>query len=116
MHVPVTPTGDGAADARAVLEALLDGRATCVFDAVAPAAAVALAPAGDGTLRLTAAEGALDPAEARLVRGAEVLRTAEPAPGGVRFRCPGGCGPGTYRAEATRGGRPWIFTNPVIIE
>jgi len=41
---------------------------------------------------------------------------AEAAPGGVRFRCPGGCGPGTYRAEATRGGRPWLFTNPVVIE
>ncbi len=116
MHVPVTPSGDGAADGRAVLQALIDGRATCVFDGVAPAAGVALAPAGDGTLLFTSAGAPLDAAEARLVRDGAGAGTAEPAPGGVRFRCPGGCGPGTYRAEARRDGRPWIFTNPVVIE
>jgi hypothetical protein len=116
MHVPVTPSGDGAADGRAVLQALLDGRAACVFDAVAPAWAVSLTPAGDGTLLLAAGGGPLDPAEARLVRDGAVVGAAEAAPGVARFRCPGGCGPGTYRAEARLGGRPWIFTNPVIIE
>jgi len=122
MHVPVAPSGDGAADGKAVLDALLDGRAACVFDGVAPAAQVALAPAGDGTLRLsiaTPAGEAVDPAEARLVQpggGAAQPARAEAAPGGLRFSCPGGCGPGTYRAEVTRGGRPWIFTNPVVVE
>jgi hypothetical protein len=116
MHVPVRPTGDAAADGQAVLQALLDGRAACVFDAVAPASAVTLAPAGDGTLLLTAGGASLDAAEARLVRHGAVAGVPEAAPGGVRFRCPGGCGPGTYRAEARRGGRPWIFTNPVVIE
>jgi hypothetical protein len=122
MHVPVTPSGDGAADGRAVLDALLDGRAACVFDGVAPAAQVSLAPAGDGSLLLslsTAPGDPPDPGEARLVQpggGAAPGAPAEAAPGGLRFRCPGGCGPGTYRAEVTRGGRPWIFTNPVVVE
>jgi len=122
MHVPVAQSGDGAADGRAVLEALLDGRAACVFDGVAPAARVALAPAGDGTLLLSISSAPADPpdpAEARLVQpggGASQGARAEAAPGGLRFRCPGGCGPGTYRAEVTRGGRPWIFTNPVVVE
>lgn len=116
MHVPVTPTGDGAADGRAVLAALLDGRAACVFDSTAPAAGVTLAPAADRTLLLAAGGAPIDPAEARLVRDGTPLGAAEAAAGGVRFRCPGGCGPGTYRAEAWKGGRPWIFTNPVIIE
>ncbi len=118
MHVPVAASGDGARDARAVLDALLDGRAACVFDGVAPAARVVLGPAPDGTMLLTL-DGEVDPAEARLVRpGAGGAReaTAEAAPGGVRFRCPGGCGPGLYRAEVRRGGRPWIFTNPVVVE
>lgn len=116
MHVPVSPVGDGAADGRAVLAALLDGRATCVFDGVAPASGVRLSPDGDGTLRLTAAGAPLQAGEARLLRDGAPAGVAEPAPGGVRFRCPGGCGPGTYRAEATHQGRPWIFTNPVVIE
>jgi hypothetical protein len=122
MHVPVVPSGDGAADGRAVLDALLDGRAACVFDGVAPAARIALAPAGDGTLLLSVSSAtgeAADPAEARLARpgaGGAADATAEAAPGGLRFRCPGGCGPGTYRAEVRLGGRPWILTNPVVVE
>lgn len=116
MRVPVTPSGDGGADAAAVLAALLDGRASCVVDAEAPASRVALRSAGDGTLLLTAEGAAIDPAEARLVSGGAPAGVAEAAPGGVRFRCPGGCGPATYRAEAWRAGRPWIFTNPAVIE
>lgn len=116
MHVPVTPSGDGRADGQAVLAALLDGRAACVFDAVAPAAQISLGPAGDGSLLLGVTGARLDPAEVRLVRDGAPVGTAEAAPGGARLRCPGGCGPGTYRAEVRRGGRPWIFTNPVVIE
>jgi hypothetical protein len=116
MHVPVTPSGDGAKDGAAVLAALLDGRAACVFDGVAPAAGVRLAEEGDGTLLLTASGAPLEPAGARLVRDGAAVGAAEAAPGGVRFRCPGGCGPGTYRAEAALGGRPWILTNPVLVE
>lgn len=116
MHVPVTPTGDGFADGQAVLRALLDGRAACVLDAVAPASGVALAPAGDGTLLLSVQGPAPAPGEARLLRDGAPVGAAEAAPGGVRFRCQGGCGPGTYRAEVRRDGRPWIFTNPAVIE
>jgi hypothetical protein len=117
MHVPVLSTGDGAADGQAVLAALLDGRAACVFDGVAPASGVALAPAGDGTLRLSAQEGGpLDPTQARLLRDGAPIGQAEPDLGAVRFRCGGGCPPGVYRAEVQRDHRPWIFTNPVVIE
>jgi hypothetical protein len=114
MHVPVRPSGDAAVDGQAVVAALLDGRATCVFDGVAPAAKVRLAADGQA-LRLTA-EAALDGAEGRLWRGGAVVATGRGEGGAVRFECPGGCGPGTYRAVVTRGGRPWLFTNPLVIE
>jgi hypothetical protein len=114
MHVPVTPTGDAAADGKAVLAALLDGRATCVFDGVAPAARVRLSPDGDA-LRLTA-DASFDGAEAVLWRGGVVVASGRGQGSSVRFDCAGGCGAGTYRAVATRGGRPWLFTNPVVIE
>jgi hypothetical protein len=114
MHVPVRPTGDAATDGKAVLAALLDGRAACVFDGVAPAANVRLA-AVEGAIRLTA-DGSFDGAEARLWRDGAVVATGRGEAGAVRFDCAGGCGPGIYRAVATRGDRPWIFTNPVVIE
>jgi hypothetical protein len=114
MHVPVRPSGDAAADGRAVLAALLDGRASCVFDGVAPASGVRLA--GDGVaLRLTA-DAALEGAEARLWRAGAPVASGRGEGGSIRFQCEGGCGPGTYRAVVTRGGRPWLFTNPVVIE
>jgi hypothetical protein len=115
MHVPVRASGNAAADARAVLAALLDGRATCVFDGVAPASGVRLAQAPGGGLRLTG-DGAFEGAEALLWRGGAVVGSARGEAGGFGFDCPGGCGPGIYRAVATRGGRPWLFTNPVVIE
>lgn len=114
MHVPVRPSGDASADGKAVLAALLDGRATCVFDGVAPAANVQLSAAG-GAMRLSAA-ASLEGAEARLWRDGAVVATGRGEGGAIRFDCAGGCGPGIYRAVATRGGRPWIFTNPVVIE
>jgi hypothetical protein len=114
MHVPVTPTGDAAADGKAVLAALLDGRAACVFDGVAPAATVRLAAVGP-TLLLTAA-GPLASGEARLWRDGAVVATGRVEGGAIRFDCAGGCGPGTYRAVVTLGGRPWIFTNPAVFE
>ena len=44
------------------------------------------------------------------------MSTGRAEAGALRFDCAGGCGPGTYRAVVTRGGRPWLFTNPVVIE
>jgi predicted metal-dependent phosphoesterase TrpH len=114
MHVPVRPTGEAAADGASVLAALLDGRASCVFDGVAPAANVRLTGAG-GAVRLSI-DGSLDGAEALLWRGGAVVASGRGAGGGLHFDCLGGCGPGTYRAVVTRAGRPWIFTNPVVIE
>jgi hypothetical protein len=114
MHVPVTPSGDAAADARAVLAALLDGRASCVFDGVAPASGLRLTADGPA-LRLTAA-ASLDGAEGRLWRAGAQVATARGQGSALRFECDGGCGPGTYRAVVTRDGRPWLFTNPVVIE
>jgi hypothetical protein len=114
MHVPVRPTGDAAADGRSVLAALLDGRAACIFDGVAPAAQVRLAAAA-GTVRLSAA-ASLEGADSRLWRDGSEVATGRDEAGGIRFDCPDGCGPGIYRAVVTRGGRPWIFTNPLVIE
>ncbi len=115
MHVPVTPSGDAAADGRAVLAALMDGRAACVFDGVAPAGRVRLAATLGGRLRLDA-EASLDGAEAVLWRGGAVVATAHAQQGALAFDCAGGCGPGIYRAVVRRGGRPWIFTNPAVVE
>ena len=53
---------------------------------------------------------------ARLLRDGEPQGAGEQAGAGVRFRCPGDCGAGTYRAEVTLGGRPWILTNPLLVQ
>jgi hypothetical protein len=139
MRVPVAATGDAERDARAVTAALTDGSASCVMDAVAPAARVRLAPAaappgvapaGLGAARPAALDLTLEApritgAEVRLLRDGElVFRTrGDPVRGGaVRARLPcvdgavAACPPGDYRAEVRRDGRPWIFTNPVSIE
>ena len=122
MHVPVVPTGDGVTDARDVSAALLDGRASCVFDGVSPAAGIRLARAADGhglELRVSAP----DLGRARFVLlqdGLPVAHRTPAARGGetiIPFACEGGrCPTGDYRVEATWDGRPWIFTNPIRIE
>lgn len=123
MHVPVALTGDAAADARAVSAALLDGRAACVMDGLAPAAAVSLAraPGARPALALSLEAPDLSRARFRLLRDGEPAGEAAPAARGGRavipFPCGAeGCVPGDYRAEGTWDGRPWIFTNPVTIE
>jgi hypothetical protein len=118
MHVPVTLTGDAPADTRAVLAALLDGRAACVYDGVAPAASVALTRVPGAGLHLSLDAPLTAGVRFRLLRdGREVevqTLTGQPSTS-VRF-CEGGCAPGTYRVEGTVDGRPWLFTNPVAFE
>ncbi len=123
MHVPLTLTGDGRADARSVAAALLDGRAVCVLDGRAAADGVRLVTAADGRgleLRLDAPD--LSRAEFTLYQdGAPVARrtpAARTGPAVIPFACEGGgrCAPGDYRVEGTWDGRPWIFTNPIRIE
>ncbi len=126
MHVPVTPSGDGAADARAVSQALLDGRAACVFDGVAPASGVRLTPGAGRSLWLVLevpAGASAGEVSVRLVRDGATVGETRPAlaPGLNSLRVdglcgPAGCAPGDYRAEARRDGRPWIFTNPAALE
>jgi PHP domain len=119
MHLPLALSGDAAADVRAVVAALTDGSAACVFDGVAPATGVRLSRAGRGLeLRVEAPD--LRPARFTLLRdGVPVDARPAPAPWGaavVTFECGGGCPPGDYRVEGRWDGRPWIFTNPVAIE
>lgn len=122
MHVPITLSGDAVADARGIAAALLDGRAVCVFDGVAPVASASLArdPAGrDFVLSLEAPD--LRRAELTLLRDGAPVATASAGggkgSGAVRLPCgEGGCPPGDYRVEGRWDGRPWIFTNPVTIE
>ena len=130
MHLPLTPSGDGAADARSVAAALLDGRAVCVFDGVAPASGVRLAAARDGrSIELELAAPDLSRARFALLRDGLVVAERAPAARAgaavIPFGCPSGsagpstggrCPPGAYRVEATWDGRPWIFTNPIRIE
>jgi hypothetical protein len=123
MHVPVALSGDGAADARSVAAALLDGSAACVFDGVAPASSVRLARAAGEPLALELALAAPDLSRARFTLLRDGLPVARAAPAeragtaAVRLACgEGSCPPGTYRVEGTWDGRPWIFTNPLAIE
>jgi hypothetical protein len=118
MHLPLAPTGDGVADGAAVLRALADGRGSCVFDAVAPAARIELGPGPGGALRLQleTGPGLLDRASARFFHDGAPAGLPQRTQGGWRVTCPGGCGAGHWRAEVTLDGRPWIFTNPVVIE
>jgi hypothetical protein len=120
MHVPVALTGDADADVRGVLAALLDGRASCVFDGVAPASSVTVA-AARRAVELSLEAPDLSRARFVLYRDGRILGdAAPPARSGravVKFTCgPDGCGPGDYRVEGTWEGKPWIFTNPVTIE
>jgi hypothetical protein len=118
MHVPVTPTGDAARDARAVLDALLGGRAICVFDAVAPGWTAALSreegPGGEALVLRAPPVGA----EVRVFHDGKLVRAVPQDTAGAVALCGAGaprCERGSWRAEARLEGRPWIFTNPAPI-
>ncbi len=117
MHVALTPSGDAAADSRAVVDGLLDGRAVCVFDGVAPAWGVRLSvePGGE-RLRLSLSTPDPAPASFQLLRDGAPAAPFEAGAGGGTFSCGGPCGGHAWRVEATWGGRPWLFTNPLRIE
>ncbi|HSN15282.1 MAG TPA: PHP domain-containing protein [Anaeromyxobacteraceae bacterium] len=119
MHLPLVLSGDGARDARAVIEALARGRGTCVFDGEAPGRVLRLGRGRKaGTLEAGPAS-LLWGATSVLVRdGAVVSHVVIAGPNAALgvIRCEDGCRPGYYRLELWRGDRPWIFTNPVAIE
>ncbi|HYD52528.1 MAG TPA: hypothetical protein VEA99_07870 [Gemmatimonadaceae bacterium] len=121
MHVPVRPTGDGAVDARAVAESLLDGSAVCVLEARGAVTRVRFAGGAGAALDVELAAPAAD-ASVRLVRGgAAVAERPLPLRAGPNHvplapLCGGACAPGDYRLELWRGGAPWLFTNGVRIE
>jgi hypothetical protein len=116
MRVPVARTGDPEADARAVTAALLDGSASCVVDAIAPASHVRL-DAAPGGLSLSLDAAAPAGTRFQVLRDGVPFGDLAPGPDGRRtLRCQGRCPPGDYRVEARVDGRPWIFTNPVAIE
>ncbi|HYD40475.1 MAG TPA: PHP domain-containing protein [Anaeromyxobacter sp.] len=121
MHVPVRPTGDGAADAAAVADALLEGDAACVLAARGAVSRVRFTGGEATALDLELAAAAGD-AEVRLVRDGV---TAVERPLALRAGanhvplatvCGGPCAPGDYRLELWRSGAPWLFTNWVRIE
>lgn len=119
MHVPVALTGDGARDARAVVDALAGGKGACVFDGQAPGRMLRLARGRKpGTIEAAPASLLRD-ATSVLVRDGVVVPhvvVAGPSAAVGVVRCEDGCGPGNYRFELWRGEKPWIFTNPVAIE
>jgi hypothetical protein len=121
MHLPLSLTGDARRDARAVVDALAEGKGACVFDGEAPGRILRLARGRKA--------GTLEAGPASLLRGATsvlvrdgvvvshvVVAGTNGAAGVGVVRCEDGCTPGNYRVELWRGGRPWIFTNPVAIE
>jgi hypothetical protein len=115
MHVRVTPSGDAGQDARRVVDALLDGRATCVFDAVAPGWGAGLR-VDPGSVALVAPPRG---AEVRILHDGALVRTERQPAGGTVSLCGGAAAPcarGAWRAEARLAGRPWIFTSTARIE
>ncbi len=123
MHVPVTLSGDAAADARAVAAGLLDGSASCVFDGVAPASGVRLAE-GPERGQLFLRVDSPDHGEARYDLIRDGRRIGSLAPGiagsvsiGLSLACEKDvCPPGAYRVEGRWNGRPWLYTNPIRLE
>jgi predicted metal-dependent phosphoesterase TrpH len=121
MHVPVRPTGDGAADAAAVADALLAGDAACVLAGRGAVSRVRFTGGEGAALDLTLAEAAGD-AAVRLVRdGAAAIERPLPLGAGANHVplatvCGGPCAPGEYRLELWRSGAPWLFTNWARIE
>lgn len=119
MHLPVALTGDGARDARAVVDALARGTGACVFDGEAPGGLLRF---GRGRKPGTLEAGPLAllrSATVVLVRdGVSVTHVVVAGPNAALgvIRCEDGCEGGSYRIELWRGGQPWIFTNPVSIE
>jgi hypothetical protein len=120
MHLPVTLTGEARSDAARVLDALLDGRGTCVFDGVAPGWGARLVATGEGSGRALLLRAPGEPAEVTVYRDGTRIATAGATSAGEYAICGAGaplpCEPGLWRAEARVGGRPWLFTNPVRIE
>ena len=120
MHVPVTLTGDAAADTRAVLGRAARGargvrlrrrRARLLVRGWRGCRAAALEVSLDTPPRVGTCGSGCSATGARSRRG----RSLRQGPARVRF-CEAGCAPGSYRLEGTVDGRPWIFTNPVAIE
>jgi hypothetical protein len=120
MHVPVKLTGDGAVDVAAVMAALTNGSASCVFDGVAPGWGISLAldevrPTGEGppvsALRLDAPEG--KGAHFQLFHDGQALGPIPPGIWSTGTDRP--LEPGAYRVEGTWEGRPWVLTNPVRV-
>ena len=124
MHVPVRPTGDAAADGRAVLAALLDGarelrvrRRGRRLGRPARGRRRRPGPRAPPLRRPTSAGPGSSLVRDGLVAG-ERTPAASAGEAVIPFACEGGgsCPPGDYRVEATWDGRPWIFTNPIRIE
>jgi hypothetical protein len=122
MHVSLTLTGDAKIDSARVAEALLAGRATCVFDGVAPGWGVSLTRSGAGARAELVLSAPREPTDVSVYRDGTLVH-AGPArasgSGAYRICGSGGpvpCGPGLWRVEGRLDERPWLFTNPVRIE
>jgi hypothetical protein len=122
MHLPLTLSGDARADSARVVEGLLSGRATCVFDGVAPGWGLSLARSGSGSRAQLALAAPRAPSEVSVYRDGTLAYEGEARSiGNGRYSVCGTEGPmpctrGLWRVEARVDGRPWLFSNPVRID
>ena len=105
--------GDLEHDRRQVFAALRAGRCCIAVDALAPARGFGFW-AENGARRVEMGEegagGRLDAARGAARRsGGQVLRDGE------RTETQEANGPGVYRAEAHRGGKTWVISNPIYL-
>jgi len=114
-------SGDGAADAAALRDALVAGRCFTAYDLVGDSTGARFEARRAGEIVVMGDEAAAGDelefmfevpleAEIALLRNSEVVATANAR----ELRHPD-ARPGVYRAEARLGNRPWVFTNHIYV-
>lgn len=121
MHVTLKLTGDARTDSARLVDALLGGRATCVFDGVAPGWGASIVRSGTGARTDLVLRAPREPTDASVFLDGTLVYSGALRPSGDGYGVcgvggPVACARGLWRVEARVAGRPWLFTNATRIE